>query len=140
MSTAMFHTGLDPRTMQPVYVPKDYHQKAMQRALMQYYNPVNHKLVREALIKAGRDDLIGWSNSCLIPPYVRERKKDDKPVLRGKDSKGGRNSRDTKAGKDAKTGKDAKKTGVAKKAAPQPRGERSRPAKHGGKSGRSGRK
>ena len=77
MSTAMFYTGLDPRDMTQVYVPRDPHEKAMQRALMQYYIPTNHALVREALLKAGRDDLIGWGAQCLIPPYIREKKKDD---------------------------------------------------------------
>ena len=79
MSTAMFHTGLDPRTMQRVYVPKDPHEKAMQRALMQYFNPANHHLVLEALKKAGREDLIGWNGSCLVPPYLREKKADKRP-------------------------------------------------------------
>ena len=60
LSTAMFYTGLDPRNMKPIYVPRDPHEKAMQRALMQYFNPVNHDLVREALKKAGRSDLIGF--------------------------------------------------------------------------------
>ena len=77
MSTAMFYTGLDPRDMAQVYVPRDPHEKAMQRALMQYYIPTNHALVREALLKAGRDDLIGWGAQCLIPPYIREKKKDN---------------------------------------------------------------
>ncbi|MBQ8507615.1 MAG: YgiQ family radical SAM protein [Clostridia bacterium] len=79
MSTAMFYTGLDPRDMKPVYVPKDPHEKAMQRALMQYFNPVNRKLVLEALKKLDREDLIGWGSSCLIPPYEREKKKKDAP-------------------------------------------------------------
>ena len=78
MSTAMFYTGLDPRDMKPVYVPRDPTEKAMQRALMQYFNPANHALVKQALLKAGRDDLIGWGAGCLIPPYVREKKKEDK--------------------------------------------------------------
>lgn len=58
MATAMYYTGVDPRTMQPVYVPKDPHEKAMQRALIQYRNPQNRKLVREALRRVGRQDLI----------------------------------------------------------------------------------
>ena len=74
MSTAMFYTGLDPRSMEPVYVARDPHEKAMQRALMQYYIPTNHRLVLEALRRAGREDLIGWERGCLIPPYVREKK------------------------------------------------------------------
>ena len=68
LSTVMYYTGLDPRTMQPVYVPKNPHEKAMQRALMQYRDPKNDALVREALEKAGRTDLIGNGPKCLIRP------------------------------------------------------------------------
>ena len=64
----MYYTGLDPRTMKPVYVATDPHEKAMQRALIQYRNPKNYHLVREALIKAGREDLIGFGRECLIRP------------------------------------------------------------------------
>ena len=67
-STCMYYTGLDPRTMEPVYVPVNPHEKAIQRALMQYKNPENHKLVVEALRAAGRTDLIGFSPNCLIRP------------------------------------------------------------------------
>ncbi len=68
ISTVMYCTGLDPRTMKPVYVATDPHEKAMQRALIQYRNPKNYHLVREALIKAGREDLIGFGRECLIRP------------------------------------------------------------------------
>ena len=68
ISTCMYYTGLDPRTLEPVYVPKNPHEKAMQRALIQYRNPANYELVREALKKAGREDLIGYGEKCLIPP------------------------------------------------------------------------
>jgi len=68
ISTVMYYTGLDPRTMKPVYVATDPHEKAMQRALIQYRNPKNYHLVREALIKAGREDLIGFGRECLIRP------------------------------------------------------------------------
>ena len=68
ISTCMYYTGLDPRTMEPVYVPVNPHEKAMQRALIQYRNPKNYDLVREALIKAGREDLIGFDRRCLIRP------------------------------------------------------------------------
>lgn len=74
MSTVMYYTGVDPRTMKEVYTPKNPHEKAMQRALMQYRNPVNYELVREALYKAGRTDLIGFDKHCLIKP--RQLKKD----------------------------------------------------------------
>lgn len=68
ISTCMYYTGLDPRTMEKVYVTTDPHEKAMQRALIQYRNPQNYKLVLEALIKANRTDLIGYANKCLIKP------------------------------------------------------------------------
>ncbi|MCI9603354.1 MAG: YgiQ family radical SAM protein [Ruminococcus sp.] len=68
LSTCMYYTGLDPRTMKPVYVPKNPHEKAMQRALIQYRNPANYDLVKEALLKAGRTDLIGFEKHCLIRP------------------------------------------------------------------------
>ena len=62
----MYYTGFDPRTMDKVYVPTDPHEKAMQRALIQYRNPKNYYLVREALIAAHREDLIGSGPKCLI--------------------------------------------------------------------------
>lgn len=68
LSTAMYYTGLDPRDMTKVYVPKDPHEKAMQRALMQYKNPKNYDLVYEALVKTKRFDLIGNGPKCLIRP------------------------------------------------------------------------
>lgn len=68
LSTCMYYTGLDPRTMTPVYVPKSPHEKAMQRALIQYQDPANYRLVKEALTKAGRTDLIGFGKECLIRP------------------------------------------------------------------------
>lgn len=68
LSTCMFYTGLDPRDMTEVYVPKTPHEKAMQRALIQYRLPRNYDLVNEALHKAGRTDLIGFEKHCLIRP------------------------------------------------------------------------
>ena len=68
MSTVMYYTELDPRDMKPVYVCKNPHEKAMQRALIQYRNPKNYDLVKEALLKAGREDLIGFDKKCLIRP------------------------------------------------------------------------
>lgn len=76
LSTCMYYTGLDPRTMKPVYVPKNPHEKAMQRALIQYRDPRLRSLVKEALEKAGRTDLIGYGPRCLICP--------DQPSLTGK--------------------------------------------------------
>ena len=68
VSTVMYYTGIDPLTMKPVYVCKNPHEKAMQRALIQYRNPKNYELVVEALKKEGREDLIGFSKECLIRP------------------------------------------------------------------------
>ncbi len=68
ISTCMYYTGLDPRTMEKVYVPTNPHEKAMQRALIQYRNPKNYDLVYEALKLAGREDLIGFGDKCLIKP------------------------------------------------------------------------
>lgn len=66
LSTVMYYTGLDPRTMEKVYAPTDPHEKAMQRALIQYRDPKNYYLVKEALLKAHREDLIGSGPKCLI--------------------------------------------------------------------------
>ena len=66
-STCMFYTGIDPYTMEKVYVPRTSEEKAQQRALLQYFRPENHALVREALRKAGRADLIGSGKDCLVP-------------------------------------------------------------------------
>ena len=65
LSTTMFYTGLDPLTMKPVYIPKSKHEKAMQRALLQYSAPRNYDLVYQALVEAGREDLIGMAPRCL---------------------------------------------------------------------------
>ena len=68
VSTCMYYTGVDPRDMSPVYVPKNPHEKAMQRALIQYRDPKNYDLVMEALRKEGRMDLVGFEKHCLIRP------------------------------------------------------------------------
>ena len=68
ISTCMYYTGLDPRDLKPVYVTTNPHEKAMQRALIQFKNPENYDLVKEALLKAHRQDLIGFDKHCLIPP------------------------------------------------------------------------
>lgn len=75
ISTCMYHTGLDPRTMKDVYVPKSPHEKAMQRALIQYRNPKNYSLVVEALTKAHRTDLIGFDKKCLVRPRQLSKEK-----------------------------------------------------------------
>ena len=82
LSTCMYYTGLDPRTMEKVYVPTNPHEKAMQRALIQYRNPKNYALVAEALKAAGRTDLIGFDKKCLIRPRKPVDKNGKKPVRR----------------------------------------------------------
>lgn len=66
LSTTMFYTGLDPLTMEEVYIPRSKEEKAMQRALLQFKNPKNYNIVYDALVKAGREDLIGNGPKCLI--------------------------------------------------------------------------
>lgn len=68
LSTVMYYTGIDPRNGEKVYVCRNPHEKGMQRALIQYRNPKNYELVYEALVKAGREDLIGFDRKCLIKP------------------------------------------------------------------------
>ncbi|AOT72694.1 YgiQ family radical SAM protein [Geosporobacter ferrireducens] len=88
LSTCMFYTGLDPRTMKPVYVPKDRNEKAMQRALLQFKNPKNYELVKRALMLAGRKDLIGFGSKALIKPLGKDReevKADKHQKKKGKD-------------------------------------------------------
>ena len=97
MSTCMYYTGVDPRTMEPIYVARDPHEKAMQRALIQYRKPENYKLVREALKRAGREDLIGYGKNCLIRPVpprpgkrnAATKRKGQQAPGRSKDSKRG---------------------------------------------------
>lgn len=72
LSTVMYYTGLDPRDLKPVYVCRNPHEKAMQRALIQYRNPKNYDFVFEALTKAGRTDLIGYDKKCLIRPRQKQ--------------------------------------------------------------------
>jgi uncharacterized radical SAM protein YgiQ len=83
LATCMFYTGLDPRTMEKVYVPRSPKEKAMQRALLQYRNPLNYELVFEALMKAGRMELIGYGPKCLIRP----RRSKENSVHKGKKEK-----------------------------------------------------
>lgn len=88
MSTCMYYTGIDPRTGKKVYVPKTFKEKAMQRALLQYKNPENYELVKEALLLAGRKDLIGFDKKCLIHPRGAGKKEQrrNKPVEKKKKS------------------------------------------------------
>ena len=102
ISTCMYYTGLDPRTMEPIYVPKSAREKAMQRALIQYRNPANYDLVREALVRAGRQDLIGWDEQCLIRP-IRPKKRDGEGEAPRRGASG-RNGKVSKSGKPSRPG------------------------------------
>ena len=132
LSTVMYCTGLDPRTMEKVYVPTDPHEKAMQRALIQYRNPKNYYLVKEALIAAHREDLIGSGPKCLIravPPrsggYTSASKAPGKPaksaapgkgnVKGGTVQKAGRNPGKAPAAHSAKASRSARPASSGKK-------------------------
>jgi len=86
LATCMWYTGIDPRSMKPVFVPKTPHDKALQRALMQWRKPQNRRLVLEALEKTGRQDLIGYGKHCLVRPDKPgvSHSGGDKPAPRGK--------------------------------------------------------
>jgi hypothetical protein len=73
LAATMYHTGLDPITMKPCYTAKGLKEKRLQKALLLYWNPEMHDLVREALTLAGRTDLIGNKPECLVPPAPRRR-------------------------------------------------------------------
>ena len=113
LSTCMYYTGLDPRTMEEVYTPHNPNEKAMQRALIQYRNPKNYDLVKEALIKAGRTDLIGFDKKCLIRPREmswapngsRQGQKSDGASPVGKKAAGNGAAAFRNAGKPVGTGK-----------------------------------
>ena len=97
LSTCMYYTGVDPRTMQKVYVPKSPHEKAMQRALIQYRNPELYDLVIEALHKAGRSDLIGFGPKCLVRPRQMRGSGNDKKAGRKEPKKGSKGSNGQKS-------------------------------------------
>ena len=133
LSTVMYYTGLDPRTMEKVYVPTDPHEKAMQRALIQYRNPKNYYLVKEALIAAHREDLIGSGPKCLIravPPrsggYTSASKAPGKPAKSAAPGKGN----NTKGGTFQKAGRN---TGKAPAAHSAKASRNARPASSGKK-------
>lgn len=117
LSTVMYATGVDPRTLQPVFVPKSPHEKALQRALIQYRDPKNHDLVVEACKKAGRMDLVGYGPKCLVRP--------------GKAASAG--EREKRAGEGRpkqKSGNQSKRSG--KGAAPRTGGSKDSGARNGG--------
>ena len=128
LSTTMFYTGLDPITMKPVYVPKTKEEKAMQRALLQFSNPKNYNIVYDALMKAGREDLIGNGPKCLIKSKEQrymdahglgykgkkhgknsaERKKSGAGSGKSKDGRGSKNSKDSRNSKNSRDNRDTR--------------------------------
>ena len=104
VSTVMYYTGIDPRDGKKVYVCRNPHEKAMQRALIQYRNPNNYELVREALRKGGREDLIGFDKKCLIRPRKTENRR---PAGAAADAKYRPGNASGKSGS-ARTGADAR--------------------------------
>lgn len=106
LSTCMYYTGYDPRTMQKVYVPKNPREKAMQRALIQYRNPENYDLVVEALRIAHRGDLIGFDEKCLVRPRKFKAEKESQKQVKKQGSYKGNDKRKSKAGQsEARQGK-----------------------------------
>lgn len=112
VSTVMYYTGVNPITMEKVYVAKNPHERAMQRALIQYKNPKNRKLVKEALVKAGREDLIGYGSKCLVRPdhpnnatknSRRKSGSSNKRRARQGSSASGKSSKDSRLSKSDKT-------------------------------------
>ncbi|SMC77437.1 YgiQ family radical SAM protein [Papillibacter cinnamivorans] len=97
LSTCMYYTGIDPRTMKEVYVPRDKREKALQRALLQWKRPDKRRLVLEALREAGREDLIGYGKNCLVRP-------EGVPSSKRKQTGGGKRGPDKTAGTDNKRG------------------------------------
>jgi hypothetical protein len=137
LATCMWYTGIDPQTMKPVFVPKTPHDKALQRALMQWRKPQNRALVMEALKKTGRDDLIGYGKRCLIRPdkgaaqsgYHKPAEKEDKPAGKPKSPKNPTSRKENFDGRHrvekkdpAQTGKPVRKAGWAKAKAPAKKG------------------
>lgn len=118
ISTCMFYTGINPFTMEKVYVPRLPKEKAMQRALLQFRNPENYEIVKEALISSGREDLIGHGARCLIPPNKYEMKKNTNKKGEkdnGKATKGKRSIRQNKGRAErggSKTQRKGHKSGV----------------------------
>ena len=143
ISTCMYHTGIDPRTMQPVYVAKTPHEKDMQRALLQWRRPDKRRLVIQALHEAGREDLIGFGKECLVRPMTDRRKPakpaEPQPPQRkygkvyggGKKPASARSAQSSRAGKPGKPGQAGKS---AKPGAPRSGGRSAQPPR--GKGGR----
>ena len=112
VSTVMYYTGIDPLTEKKVYVCTDYHEKQLQRALLQYNRAENAPLVREALIRAGRQDLIGYGEQCLVRPENSTKPRQySKNSGKGQQKQGGK-SNFSKAQKNTPHGKKPYKNGV----------------------------
>lgn len=129
LSTAMYYTGIDPRTMEPVYVARDPEEKAMQRALLQFGNPKNRGLVLKALRQAGREDLIGGGKHCLVADFRPASGRSGQTPQRGR--AGGHpaeSGRDGRKGPE-KTGRSTRPNGGA--AAPENGGKLSGPGGRG---------
>ena len=125
ISTCMYYTGYDCRTMKKVYVPVNPHEKAMQRALIQYRNPKNYELVVEALKLAGRTDLIGYDKKCLVRPKGGKpygetgrgtRTQEGRPGQRG-----GENNRSARSGESARNRGDGSKKDSFRPSAERPK-------------------
>ena len=129
ISTVMYYTGVDPRTMEKVYVPKDPKEKAMQRALIQYRNPENYELVKKALLMAHREDLIGFDKKCLIPPRPFGKAKNGK--------KSGWEQSGTKQPKEMRNIREAGKHDKKGKSAGNSRPEKSGKNNRNGKTGKT---
>ena len=154
ISTVMYCTGYDPRTMEQVYTPTDPHEKAMQRALIQYRNPKNYSLVLEALQKAGRMDLVGFGPQCLIrPPHKavpRAAQKADGRIQRPQKQPGTVGAKaggqrgparpsgmQPGSGNAGQSGGGGAKSGPARQAQGRSQDRQTRPAQNGGRSSRN---
>ena len=124
LSTCMFYTGFDPRTGKPVFVPRSPHEKAMQRALLQFRRPQNFPLVREALRQAHREDLIGTGRNCLVPPEGVKTAAEYAQIRREKKAREERRAQ--RVGKPAEARKSAPRSGADKRG---PRGAKT-PQRH----------
>ncbi|MDK0617084.1 YgiQ family radical SAM protein [Clostridium perfringens] len=130
LSTTMFYTGLDPLTMEEVYIPRSKEEKAMQRALLQFKNPKNYNIVYDALVKAGREDLIGNGPKCLI----RDKNSWGKGNNHSNHKSGGRKSRNENNGR--RESEDKKRSSHSKKQ----RGNKSRSFEQKSQRGSKGKK
>ena len=133
ISTCMYHTGIDPRTMQPVYVAKTPHEKDMQRALLQWRRPDKRRLVIQALHEAGREDLIGFGKDCLVRPMADRRKParpaEPQPPQRkyGKVYGGGKKPASARAAQSGRAGKPGKSAKPGRTGQPGRTGASARP-------------